>query len=254
MSIQPSRTTRVVCLGDSHTRAQVGVDYIRMLKERTAGHPYVFTNAGVNGDLAYNVLQRLDAVIEQQPDVVTMLIGTNDANAGLSEKNTRMMTKMKKLPVTPTIDWYRENLASIAARLSKETDARVALLSLPVLGQQIDSDPVRQSGQYSEVVEATAAAHGVSYLPLHERQLQHLRTGGHTPGIAFRDGRTLSSRAAMQHFMLGRSFDSIARRRGLELTTDFIHQNSRGAAMIADLIEEFLRAGTTEADQHVSGH
>lgn len=246
MSTLHTGTTHVLCLGDSHTRAQVGADYIGMLKKRTTGRPYVFTNAGVNGDLAYNLLQRLDSVIEQQPDVVTVLIGTNDANAALSPKNTRMMTKMKKLPVTPTIDWYRENLATIASRLSGETDARVALLSLPVLGQEVDSEPVRRAGEYSAVIKETAAAYGVSYLPLYERQLQHLRTCGHSPGIAFRDGRALSSRAAMQHFLLGRSFDSIARRRGLELTTDFIHQNSRGAEMIADLTEDFLRIGTEQ--------
>jgi hypothetical protein len=34
--------------------------------------------------------------------------------------------------------------------------------------------------------------------------------------------------------------DSISRGRGLRLTTDLIHQNTRGATMIADLIEEFL--------------
>lgn len=240
LNTRTTHTTHVACLGDSHTRAQVGVDYIKMLKERTAESPYVFTNAGVNGDLAHNLLLRLDSVIEQQPDAITVLIGTNDANASLSEKNTRMMTRMKKLPVRPTIEWYRESLGAIAARLSEETDARVALLSLPVLGQEPDSEPVRRAGEYSEVVKETAAAYGVSYLPLYESQLQHLRSSGHTPGISFRDGRTLSSRAAMQHFVLGRSFDGISRRRGLELTTDFIHQNSRGAAMIAAVIEEFL--------------
>jgi hypothetical protein len=46
--------------------------------------------------------------------------------------------------------------------------------------------------------------------------------------------------AATQHFVLRRSFDSISGRRGLQLTTDFMHQNTRGAAMIADLIEQFL--------------
>jgi lysophospholipase L1-like esterase len=40
--------------------------------------------------------------------------------------------------------------------------------------------------------------------------------------------------------MLRRSFDGISRRRGLQLTTDLIHQNTSGAAMIADLIEQFL--------------
>lgn len=233
-------TTHIVCLGDSITRAQVSVDYLKLLEARTAGHLHRFTNAGVNGDLAYNALQRLDSVIEQQPDVITVLIGTNDANASLSEKNIRMMTKMKNLPVRPTIDWYRQNLVAIAERLTKETDARIALLSPPVLGQEPQSRPVLRAGEYSEVVKDVAAAYGTSYLPLYEKQIDHLRTVGHPPGIAFRDGKTLSSRAAMQHFILRRSFDRISQRRGLELTTDFVHQNSRGAAMIAAVIEEFL--------------
>ncbi|MFJ6897477.1 SGNH/GDSL hydrolase family protein [Streptomyces hokutonensis] len=233
-------TRRVVCLGDSITRAQVSVDYIRMLKNRTAGRPYAFTNAGVNGDLAYNVLQRLDPVIEQQPDVV-VLIGTNDANASLSEKNALMMRKTKKLPVTPTIGWYRQNLAAITERLTRETGARVALLSLPVLGQQLASEPARRSGAYSEVVKETAAMYGAAYLPLHERQVGHLLASDDVASrIALRDGTALIKRTAARHFLLGQSFDGIARRRGLALTTDFIHQNSRGATMIADLVEDFL--------------
>ncbi|MGY0062137.1 SGNH/GDSL hydrolase family protein [Streptomyces sp. LZ34] len=253
MTTQHTGTTQVVCLGDSLTSAQVSVDYIQILKERTAGQPYAFTNAGANGDLAYNALQRLDPVVAQRPDVVIVLIGTNDANASLSEKNLRMYTRMKKLPTRPTIDWYRQNLTTIAHRLTEETHARVALASLPALGQEPGSAPMLRAGEFSEVVRETAAACGTAYLPLHERQAGHLRAGGHTPRIAFRDGRALSSRAAMQHFMLGRSFDSIARRRGLELTTDFIHQNSRGAAMIADVIEEFLRAANTPPAARANG-
>ncbi|HEY0618909.1 MAG TPA: hypothetical protein VGD15_15010, partial [Kribbella sp.] len=174
-------------------------------------------------------------------DVVTVLLGTNDANGALSETNVRMMTKMKKLPVRPTITWYRENLNAIIERLVKETDARIALLSPPVLGQELGSDPVRQAAEYSRIVQDVAAVHEVAYLPLYERQLEHLRAVDRQPGIAFLDGKRLSSRAAMQHFLLGRSFDAISKRRGLELTTDFIHQNTRGAAMIAAVIEDFLR-------------
>ncbi|KAA2267111.1 SGNH/GDSL hydrolase family protein [Solihabitans fulvus] len=233
---------RVVCLGCSITRGQVSADYVAMLEHRTEGGPFVFTNAGVNGDLAYNALQRLDSVIESRPDVVTVLIGTNDANASLTEKNTRMMTRMKKLPTRPTIDWYRQNLAAIADRLTGETGARVALLSLPTLGEELDSESVRRSAQYSAVVREVAEARSLAYLPLNERQTAYLTAGGHTPGIPFRDGRALSARAATQHFVLRRSFDSIARRRGLQLTTDLVHQNTRGATMIADLVAEFLGA------------
>jgi lysophospholipase L1-like esterase len=236
----PAGTMQIVCLGDSNTRAQVSADYIKMLENRAAGR-WTFTNAGANGDLAYNALQRVESVTEKQPDVVTVLLGTNDANAALSETNVRMMTKMKKLPVRPTIAWYQENLNAITERLIRETNARIALLSPPVLGQELGSDPVRQAAEYSQIVQDVAAVHEVAYLPLYERQLEHLRAVDRQPGIAFRDGKRLSSRAAMQHFLLGRSFDAISKRRGLELTTDFIHQNTRGAAMIAAVIEDFLR-------------
>ncbi|MEU7895094.1 SGNH/GDSL hydrolase family protein [Nonomuraea sp. NPDC049152] len=179
-------------------------------------------------------------MVEPRPDVVTVLLGTNDANASLTEKNLRMMTRMKKLTERPTIDGYRRNLTAIVERLTKETAARVALLSLPALGEEPDSEPVLRSVEYSAVVEQVAGAHGLTYLPLNERQTAYLRECGHTPAIAFRDGRALSARAATQHFVLGRSFDSISRRRGLRLTTDMIHQNTRGATMIADLIQEYL--------------
>jgi lysophospholipase L1-like esterase len=234
------RPLRVVCLGDSLTRGQVSVDYVEMLAARDVGGSASFTNAGVNGDLAFNVLQRLDSVIELQPDVVSVLIGTNDTNASLSEKNIRMMTRMKKLPERPTIAWYHENLTAIIDRLAAETSARIALLSLPVLGEELGSESVRRSADYSAVIKEIARTRSVTYLPLHERQVACLTASGSTPGIRFRDGRILSASAATQHFVLRRSFDQISRRRGLQLTTDLIHQNTCGATMIADLIQQFL--------------
>jgi lysophospholipase L1-like esterase len=242
----PSSLQRhVACVGDSLTAGQVSVDYVKMLAARDLGRSVRFTNAGGNGDLAFNVLRRLDSVIDLQPDAITVLIGSNDANASLSEKNIRMMTRMKKLPRRPTIEWFHENLTAIVDRLSNETSARLALLSIPVLGEELGSDSVQRSAGYSTVIKEIADAQGVTYLPLHECQLAYLTAGSFTPGIRFRDGLILLATAATQHFVLRRSFDSISGRRGLQLTTDFMHQNTRGAAMIADLIEQFL---TQQAD------
>jgi lysophospholipase L1-like esterase len=238
MPSTPSR--HVVCLGDSITRGQASVDYIKILAHRTAGGPFVFTNAGVNGDLAFNALQRLDSVIDLQPDVVTVLIGTNDAIASLSERNIRRYTRMKKLSTRPTIEWYRENLTVIVQRLAKETCARIGLLSLPVLGEQLGSESVRRSAQYSAVVKEIAETRSSAYLPLNEQQTMHLKAIGFTRGIQLQDSLAQPVSAVAQHFLLRRSFDDISRRRDLELTTDLIHQNTRGATMIADLIGEFI--------------
>jgi lysophospholipase L1-like esterase len=245
----PSAARHVVCLGDSLTRGQVSVDFVKMLRSRDIGQQVRVTNAGVNGDLAYNVLQRLDSVVELRPDVVSVLIGTNDANASLSEKNVRMMTRMKNLPSRPTIEWYQENLTAIVERLMRETPAEIALMSLPVLGEELGSPSVQRSADYSAVIKEIATARNVTYLALHERQVAYLTAVATTPGIRYRDGRLLSASAATQHFVLRRSFDGISRRRGLQLTTDLIHQNTRGATLIADLIEQFLQQAddTTQA-------
>ena len=69
----------VVCLGDSNTQGQFSANYVKRLQDRWPGTRFI--NAGVNGQLAYNITQRLDEVVAQQPDVVTLLVGTNDVNA-----------------------------------------------------------------------------------------------------------------------------------------------------------------------------
>ena len=171
---------------------------------------------------------------------MTVLIGSNDAWSTLSDANARKIVKRKNLPAPPTLSQYRENLAAIAARLRAKTDAHVALVSLPVLGQDLDSPAARASTEFSQVVKTTAAEQGFAYLPLHERQCEFLRTSG-AEMLAFPDGMTERYTSVLQHFLLRRSYDSIARHRRLTLTADFVHQNSRGATIIADLIEDFVR-------------
>ena len=233
---------RVVCLGDSITRGQLSVDYVTMLSNRDSLAPCVFTNAGVNGDLTENVLRRLDTVINLQPNLVTVLIGSNDANASMSEKNSRRAARMNKLTARPAIEGFGDNVAAIVDRLAAETSARIGLFSLPVLGEDIGSESVRRSRRYSEVLKQIAENRGIAYLPLNERQMAYLTEHGFSPGTHYRDGVGLLGGGAFQHFVLRRPLDEISRRRGLELTTDLLHQNTRGATMIADLVEEFVLA------------
>jgi lysophospholipase L1-like esterase len=233
--------TRIVCAGDSNTRGQYGVSYVQMLAERLRGNDVTVTGAGVNGDCSYNLLQRLDSIIERRPDAVTVLIGSNDAWSTLSDVNARKIMKRKQLPTAPTLSRYRDDLTAIVTRLREETEARIALVSLPVLGQDLGSPAARASEEFSEVVKSTAGEHGLAYLPLHERQREYLDSSA-AKVLPFPDGMAERYTSVLQHFLLRRPYDRIARRRGLVLTTDFIHQNSRGATIIADLIEDFVRS------------
>lgn len=240
-------TIRLSCLGDSITRGQLSVDYVDTLVRRHGAHALRVRRFGVNGDFAHNLLQRLDEVVATPADAITVLIGTNDARASLPGYPVERWMKRKQLPQRPTRTWFRDCLAATVARLQRETGAAIALLSLPALGQVPVAAPMRAAAEYSRTIEEVAPEAGVAYLPLHERQVEVLRREGGAP-VPYREltpARYIGTR--LHQRLLGRSLDSIARRRGLVLTTDHIHQNSRGAALIAEVVDGWLRQLRAEA-------
>ncbi|HUR04232.1 MAG TPA: GDSL-type esterase/lipase family protein [Nonomuraea sp.] len=231
---------KVICVGDSITRGQVSGNYVKLLESRLTGSTVL--NAGVNYDVSAHMLDRLSEVVDQDPDVVTVLIGTNDATATLGEQTAQKLRNRWKLTEDPSPDRYAANLAAIATRLKDETRARIALISPPVLGEDLDSVALRRTSEFGEIVRKVAAEQFVTYLPLNEQMVEYLEKTDHTPRVHYRADSLLAPTAAMQHFFLGRGFDAISKSRGLLLTTDTVHLNSRGAGMIADLIEGFVRS------------
>jgi lysophospholipase L1-like esterase len=231
----------VACLGDSITNGWFSFDWVGLLARRLGPAGYAFRNHGHNAALANNALRRLDAVVAARPQFVTVLLGTNDVNATMSERSRARYVRGNRLPQNPTLGWFRECLAAIVSGLRERTAARVALLSLPVLGEDLDHPANRKTAEYSEVVREVAAAGGAAYLPLHERQREYLQKHPGPAGLAYRDGLGAVVGAAAQRYLLRRSWDGIARRNGLRLTTDCIHLNSTGGGMVAELVEQFLR-------------
>ncbi|MGW5638538.1 SGNH/GDSL hydrolase family protein [Streptomyces sp. NPDC003832] len=233
-------TTRVACLGDSLTRAQLSVDYLDLLRRRRPPGDLRLARFGVNGDFAHNLSQRLDAVVADRPDVITVLIGTNDARASLAGYPVERAMKHKQLPERPSADWFQQCLGAVVERLRTQTDATIALLSLPVLGQQLDGAAARASQAYSRMIAEVATTNKAAYLPLHERQTEELRKAD-PPQIPYRDPTPAASTGVLaRRALLRSSLDTISRRRGLVLTTDHIHQNSRGAALVAEVIDTWL--------------
>ena len=244
MGIDPAPRT-VCCLGASLTAGSVSADYVEMLGQRPALAGFRFINHGVNSDLAWNGLQRLDRLIADRPDAVTILIGTNDVNATLSERNRLRYLEFNRLPVThPDLAWYEQNLRAIISRLHAETRARIAVLSLALIGEDLEHEANRRLELYNEVVRRVATDMRVDYLPLHERMLAYLNEheaerATLPPRLAYRDGLINTGNATALHHM-GLSWDEISRRNGLQLLTDGLHLNSVAASMVADLIEAWL--------------
>jgi lysophospholipase L1-like esterase len=234
----------VACFGASLTAGTVSFNYVELLQSRPALAGFRFLNHGVNGDLAWNGLQRLDRLVADQPDAVTILIGTNDVNATLSERNLHHYREYYHLSAEPTLEWYEENLRAIVRRLETETRARLALLSLAVIGEDLDHEANRRVVRYNDAIRRVADEAQAAYLPLYERMAAYLREheaerAALPPRLAYRDGLINIGNAVALH-ATGVSWDEVSRRNGLLLTTDCLHLNGVGAGMIADLIGSWL--------------
>lgn len=235
----PAAPRLVVCAGDSITRGQSSGDYVAELEKRFGPGGTRFVNAGVDGDLAWNVLQRLDGIVAHRPDVVTLQVGTNDVLAALDPRHAALARRRKRVPRTPTLDWYRECLDAVLGRLRAGTPARLAVLDLPPLGEDLASEANRRVDAHAAVLREVAAAHAVPVLPLHERLLAMLPPGHRPP--PWTGGVAGLLQATFTHLLLRRSLDEIGRRNGLAMLSDHVHLTERSAAVVADLVGEFLR-------------
>lgn len=240
----PGDHPTVVCIGDSITHGRTSSDYVGMLQSRFQAKGYCFVNAGVNGDMAYHVLQRLDMVAVCRPSLVTLMVGTNDVYAALSTANAHDAMAEMGLPERPTRETFRRYLTEICLKLRNATAAPLALLSLPPLGEDPRHRAFEMTAAYSRIIEAVAQETGSAYVPVHERMRAYLDNRCDGPRRSFgdyRDGMYLA--AKVRRFLLGQSFDAIARRNGFCLLTDFFHLNDTGAGLVADAVAEFISAG-----------
>jgi lysophospholipase L1-like esterase len=125
--------------------------------------------------------------------------------------------------------------------------AWIAVLSMPMLGEDLESAINQRVGQYNAALREIASAKSVAYLPLHETLVAGLPAGATPPPYR---GRLLPMLTAIfRHLLLRTPWDAISAANGLTFLTDHVHLNERGAAVIADLIGGFLAEALVEPGQ-----
>ena len=232
-------------LGSSSTAGRgQAYDWIGELKRRTRNQGISFFNFGVGGDLAYNALQCLPAVLACHPSRVVVLIGSNDVLALVSRTARRFFRIAKHLPTEPSPKWFRENLRAIAQQFKIEGSAAIALCSLPPIGEDpASADPFqrelnRRIEEYSASIKEIAREESVGYLPVYETMLAKIVA---VPGRACTSFRFFPFyRDAFRVSVLRKSPDEVGRLNGWHFHTDGVHLNSRGGMIVADLVQQFI--------------
>ena len=237
----PADRPVLVCLGDSITQGGLGADWVGMLRQRLGGRALV-VNAGVGGQVTWDLRQRLDEVARCRPDAIVLISGSNDAVGALGGGWASFYERGR--PQAPSETWFAEQYGALVAELVPMTP-RLVCLTLPPLGEDPTTPAEAIVRRQNDAVHACAAEHGADLLDVHDALWRLRAQEGQSPGVPFLSGlpkfMAWSVSSTIQHQLVGRSWDRIAQGRGLVLTADTIHPSDRAGAAILELIEPWAR-------------
>ncbi|RFS15918.1 GDSL-type esterase/lipase family protein [Emticicia sp. C21] len=231
----------LVCFGDSNTHGNVSYNWVSDLG--IIFQDLQVLNAGVNSDLTYSLLQRIDDVIACQPDFITILIGTNDVSASVSEELESSFKQINRIPkdMKPDFDLFKKNYQEIILRLKQETKAKIALISLPVMSEDLKHEANIKADKYSGYIKELAQTQKLTYLPLREKEKEYLGANPRPLKHTFDETYKLLIFSIINHYILGKDWDYTSKKHGYQLTPDNIHLNSVSGGMLRDLVKGFIK-------------
>ena len=202
-------------------------------------HPYVeIINAGVNGDHSFHVLNRVPEIIRCHPDFITILIGTNDVASSINQSIKSLFFLRNTRTQPSSLAFFTSNLQLLVSRLKAKTHAKIAVLSLPPIGEDLNLPITQTSIAFSREIQDIAEHQSIEYLPLQEAMLEYLDQYPAQPKFRYEKHHTVFMKGFIRQ-QLGYSSQQISEKAGFRLHIDFHHLNNKGADMIVDLIEEF---------------
>jgi lysophospholipase L1-like esterase len=231
---------KVACLGDSITKGTFSYNWIEQLAAAHDLKDYKFMNFGKNGDLAYNAYLRVDEVIAAKPDHIIILIGTNDVNAIMTPANTKRYMVNKGLPQKPGLEWYVENLEMMIVKLQQYTDAKIAVSTLPLLGEDLTHEANITVARYNAEIERISKEYEIELLYLNSKMADYLVANSPKMPVPYKKGPGLLVKAAIRRVFLRQDWNDISEGHGLVLTTDTIHLNETSGRMLADMALNFI--------------
>jgi len=251
-SLAADRRRVVVCLGDSLTQGNASFDYVHALASRLEPDGHTVLNAGINGDLAWNVLQRIDVVTRGEPAYVVLLVGTNDARAIESEWAAAKYVKSKELPQTPDEAFFRESYRGILEALAASECTRTLVVTIPPLGER-SGEPIDEVvGRINRFIAEEAAARDLPCLDLHRALMAQLETGStdedeavvEPPEYAAKRSQRMIVRAVLFRYLAGWRWNRIASHYDMKMLSDMVHLSDTGGAVLVDLVEQVVREKT----------
>ena len=230
----------IACIGDSLTHGNIGDCWVETLRNEFPED--IFLNEGINGDVVWQVQQRIAPILALKPDIVILMIGSNDAMASFNKKSGQRYKRNNKLPEVPTFESYQKSLLKLLDNLSSVS--KIAICTIPPIGENKDSIVNNHVNKYNKFIELTAKKKNIALLPVSKLLRDDLSTRTY-PFRSDYDPSTLPIirriyGGAVHHYIFKKSWDEVAKSKGQWILFDQIHLGERGAKIVFNIVKKYI--------------
>jgi lysophospholipase L1-like esterase len=226
----------VLFLGDSLTHGRVSYDYVSQIKKNPRFKDFNIINEGINSRLTNQILEILDDVEKIDPDLIFILIGTNDLKASLNETEYKRYQSLWSLtdPINQTS--FINNLSNIVEKLKTKTKGKIVLISIPMLGENSKSNPYIQSKIFANSIKQISFDRKANYLPLFESLESELIRSENTKTIEYSQNQWNMYWTILKYYSTTKTWNDLSEDNGYYLLTDGIHLNERSGKILENMI------------------
>ena len=241
LQIQDSTNKKLIaCIGDSLTHGNIGQSWVDYLRKEFPN--YIFLNEGINANTTWQVLQRLEPIFKCKPDLIILMIGTNDALGSFDIDSGLRYKKNNNLPEVPSFEKYKEQLVELIDKIS--LSSKVVMCTLPPIGENKDSLVNQHVKKFNDYIKLVADDKNLSLLPVSDSLWLEIKSRSYQLKSDYNPKSFPLLRRVFggifHHYLLKQSWNDIAKAKGQWILFDQIHLNERGAEIVFKLAKKFI--------------
>lgn len=213
---------KIACIGDSLTEGRPGVSFFKRLR---AKHQHIeFDNLGKPGETVKSLYTRLEkSKLATFYDLSFLWIGVNDVYTKL--------LKVQAQPVSKDHQEFKDYYANVLEMILTSSK-HVVLVTPALIGEKIENTLNMELKELSSIIHSISSKYeNVSFLNMQEvfeHQLKHVTSSEYVNTNVMR---------VIKDVLLYKNplrIDRLSKKRGLHLTLDGIHLNSKGAELVVE--------------------
>ncbi|MDC1065359.1 SGNH/GDSL hydrolase family protein [Candidatus Pseudothioglobus singularis] len=231
----------IACIGDSLTHGNIGQNWVDYLCKEFPND--VFLNEGINGNTSWQVIQRLDPILQCQPDLIILLIGTNDALGSFDFNSGLRYKKNNELPEVPTLEKYKEYLNELIEKIGIQS--KIAICTLPPIGENVNSEVNKHVNLFNDYIKLIANKKNLSLLPVSDALWSEINSRTYPIKLDYNSkAMPLMMKRILggifHHYLYKKTWNDISRAKGQWILFDQIHLNERGANIVFKIVKDYI--------------